>query len=268
MRGQRGLAKCAIRCMECRALLRRTHLARRSVEEPPIPRHVQSPHLTPIASQTQWPASYGPASFSTHGTGFNLFHSSHWQGRSLLPRRNCGGQGGRATATHYHSLCPSTHRSSSFPASLLPRCTWPGPAETAGARLVWPARLQWTEERAGGGEEKVVREEAWSQSQPQSQIKTRCSCPYYRHFSSSETIKWPLAPHDRSYEFALVTQMTWKSMKSMKSDHIPILDICHRHHHSAYLSITAILLTQDTFSQELLWAKFIQRIWMRILIFV
>ena len=51
----------------------RAHLARRSVEEPPIPRHVQSPHLTPIASQTRWPASYVPASFSTHGfTGFKL----------------------------------------------------------------------------------------------------------------------------------------------------------------------------------------------------
>ena len=69
----------------------RTHLARRSVEEPPIPRHVQSPHLTPIASQTQWPASYWPASFSTHGTGFKLSSfctaagSSHWQGRAWKP---------------------------------------------------------------------------------------------------------------------------------------------------------------------------------------
>ena len=64
--------------VECLCIIEeehRTHLARRSVEEPPIPRHVQSPHLTPIASQTRWPASYGPASFSTHGTGFNLFHN-------------------------------------------------------------------------------------------------------------------------------------------------------------------------------------------------
>ena len=137
---------------------RLTHLARSSVEEPPIPRHVQSPHLTPIASQTRWPASDG--SVKTH-PGFNLssfctaadsFTGSHWLG-SQLPRRNCGGQGGRATATHYHSLCPSTHRSSSFPASLLPRCTWPGPAETAGARLVWPAR-QWTEGRKGPEKER------------------------------------------------------------------------------------------------------------------
>ena len=137
----------------------RAHLARRSVEEPPIPRHVQSPHLTPIASQTRWPASYVPASFSTHGTGFKLSSfctaagSSHWEGRAWKPRGDCGGQGGRATATHYHSLCPSTHRSSSFPASLLPKVHLARAGRDCGgtAGVTCPA-VDGGQERAGGGE--------------------------------------------------------------------------------------------------------------------
>ena len=82
---------------------------------------------------------------------------------------------GRPRYRHPLSLALSwnTHRSSSFPASLLPRCTWPGPAETAGAVGCWcdlPGRSRTGRWRAGKGRRRrrrepstVEKEPAWSQ---------------------------------------------------------------------------------------------------------
>ena len=149
--------------MECHALLRDCKAGEltwpggvsRSPPSPDMCKALTSPPLPhrhggrPRRSQPASPLT-APASSSAAG-------SSHWEGRAWKPRGDCGGQGGRATATHYHSLCPSTHRSSSFPASLLPKVHLARAGRDCGgtAGVTCPA-VDGGQERAGGGE-KVVR---------------------------------------------------------------------------------------------------------------
>ena len=164
------MAECAIRCMECHALLRDCTTGEltwpggvsrsppspdmcKALTSPPLPhRHGGRPRTSRPASRLTAPAS-SSAAFAR----LPALLTGRDELGSQLPRGDCGGQGGRATATHYHSLCPSTHRSSSFPASLLPKVHLARAGRDCGgtAGVTCPA-VDGGQERAGGGE-KVVR---------------------------------------------------------------------------------------------------------------